>query len=98
MGPSQVQILSVSLRFLEKVSLSLLDFLWVPKGRFKWVPLRKGGLSWWLSAKESAKQEMQVWSLGREDPLEEEMATHSSIPTWDTPWTDKPGWLQSMGL
>ena len=33
-------------------------------------------------------QEMQVWSLGREDPLEEEMATHSSIPAWIIPWTD----------
>ena len=34
---------------------------------------------------------------GWEDPLEEEMATHSSIPTWEIPWTEKPGKLQSMG-
>ena len=33
-----------------------------------------------------------------EDPLEEEMATHSSILTWEIPWTEKPGRLQSMGL
>ena len=36
----------------------------------------------------SLPQEMQVRSLGREDPLEEEMATHSSIPAWIIPWTD----------
>ena len=38
----------------------------------------------------------EVLSLGQEDPLEEEMATHSSIPAWRIPWTEKPGWLQSM--
>ena len=35
--------------------------------------------------------------LGWEDPLEEEMATHSSIPAWEIPWTEEPGGLQSMG-
>ena len=39
---------------------------------------------------------MPVQSLGREDPLEEEMATHSSTPAWEIPWTEKPGGLQSM--
>ena len=42
-------------------------------------------------------QETQVQSLGQEDPLEREMATHSSILAWKTPWTEKPGGLQSMG-
>ena len=42
-------------------------------------------------------QETQVQSLGWEDPLEREMATHSSILAWKTPWTEKPGGLQSMG-
>ena len=37
-------------------------------------------------------------SLGREDPLEEEMATHSSILAWEIPWTEEPGGLQSKGL
>ena len=37
-----------------------------------------------------------VRSLGREDPLEEEMATHSSILAWKIPWTGEPGRLQSM--
>ena len=46
-------------------------------------------------------QEMQIQSLdslGREDPLEKEMATHSSILDWKIPWTEEPGRLQAMGL
>ena len=42
-------------------------------------------------------QEIWVQSLGREDPLEEEMATHSSILAWEIPRTEEPGRLQSMG-
>ena len=41
-------------------------------------------------------QEMWVLYLGQEDPLEEKMATHSSILAWEIPWTKKPGGLQSM--
>ena len=44
-----------------------------------------------------AMQETWVQSLGQEDPLEEEMATHSSILAWTIPWTEEPGGLQSMG-
>ena len=44
-----------------------------------------------------AKQETQAQSLDREDPLEEEMATHSSILAWEIPWIEEPGGLQSMG-
>ena len=44
-----------------------------------------------------AVQETQVQSLGREDPLEKGMATHSSILAWRIPWTEEPGGLQSMG-
>ena len=44
-----------------------------------------------------AVQETWVQSLGWEDPLEKEMATHSSILGWRTPWTEEPGGLQSMG-
>ena len=40
---------------------------------------------------------MRVWSLGREDPLEKGMATHSSILAWRIPWTEEPGGLQSIG-
>ena len=38
-----------------------------------------------------------VRSLGQEDPLEKEMAIHSSTIAWKIPWTEEPGWLQSMG-
>ena len=53
-------------------------------------------LSWCLSGKEFTcnagdLQETQVQSLGREDPLEKEMATHSSILSWEIPWTGEPG-------
>ena len=44
-----------------------------------------------------AVQETQVRSLGWEDPLKKEMATHSSVLAWETPWTEKPGGLQPMG-
>ena len=45
-----------------------------------------------------ANAEIQLWSLGWEDPLEQEMASHSSILAWRIPWTEKPGGLQSMKL
>ena len=45
-----------------------------------------------------AVQDTGVRSLGREDPLEKEMATHSSILAWKISWTVEPGGLQSMGL
>ena len=44
-----------------------------------------------------AMQETQVHSQGEEDPLEESMATYSSILAWEIPWTDEPGRLRSMG-
>ena len=43
-------------------------------------------------------QETWVQSLGQEDPMEKEMATHSSILAWEIPWTEEPGGLQSTGL
>ena len=45
-----------------------------------------------------AMQETQVQSLGREDPLEKGMATHSSILAWRSPWPEELGQLQSIGL
>ena len=60
------------------------------------------GTSWgsprWLSDKESTCQGRGCGSLGWEDPLEEEMETHSSILVWKIPWTEEPGRLLSMGL
>ena len=45
----------------------------------------------------TAMRETWVQSLGREDPLEKEMATHSSTLAWKIPWTEEPGRLRSMG-
>ena len=44
-----------------------------------------------------AVQEIQIWSLCQEDPLEKGMATHCSILAWRIPWTEDSGGLQSMG-
>ena len=43
-------------------------------------------------------QEMQTWSLGWEDPLQEEMVTHSSILDWEIPWTEEPGGATVHGV
>ena len=55
-------------------------------------------MAWWvknlLTMQET--QETRVLSLGQEDPLEVEMATHSSILAWEIPWTEEPSGLQSM--
>ena len=45
-----------------------------------------------------AMRETRVWSLGREDPLEKEMATHSSTIAWKIPWMEEPDRLQSVDL
>ena len=56
------------------------------------------GLPRWLTGKEPTCQSRRRGSsLGQEDPLEKEMATHSSILAWGIPWTEKPGELQFMG-
>ena len=53
------------------------------------------GLPWWLSGRESARQETQVQSLGWEDLLVEEMATHSSIHPWENP-LDRGAWQATV--
>ena len=55
------------------------------------------GLPWWLGGKDSVRNAGDR-SLGWEDPLEEDMVTHSSILAWKIPWTEEPGGLQSMSL
>ena len=56
------------------------------------------GLPWWLSVKnQPATWETWVQSLGWEEPLEKEVATHSSVFAWRIPWTEEPGGLQTMG-
>ena len=70
------------------------------------LPENEAGLPTWCSGRESAcqcrrcrrRRRQWVLSLGWEDSLEEEMATHSSIRAWNIPWMEEPGGLQSMGL
>ena len=50
------------------------------------------------SVAQPAMRETWVWSLGQEDPLKKEMATHSIILAWEIPWTEEPGGPQSKGL
>ena len=68
---------------------------------FLHLPVGIGTCPVWFSGKESACSagvaETWVQSLGREDPLEKEMATHSSILAWRILWTEEPGGLQSTG-
>ena len=76
-----------------------------PKGNQPWNSLEGlmlklqyfGHLMQKTKSLEKSDAGMQVWSLGWEDPLEKEMATHSSILAWRTPWTEEPGGIQSMG-
>ena len=66
--------------------------------QYKYIAYISMGLLRWHNGKESAcnaedLQDIRVWSLGQEDSLEEEMATHSSILAWEIPWTEEPGGL-----
>ena len=61
------------------------------------IPWGEGSLAAQMVKSLSATQETRVQSLGREDPLEKEMATQSSILAWRIPWTEEAGGLQSMG-
>ena len=92
---------------LKKAFLSLLAILW--NSMFSWrylslspllfTSLLSSGLPWWLKKVKRllTLQETRVQSLGQEDPLEKEMATHSSTLAWRIPWTEESGGLQSMG-
>ena len=61
------------------------------------IKIRKGFPSGSTVKNLPAIQEMQVQSLGQEEPLEKGMETHSSILAWRIPWSEEPGGLQSMG-
>ena len=70
---------------------------------YKWGPFFMVSVMQTLLVAQTVKclptmRETQFQSLGREDPLEKEMATHSSILAWKIPWMEEPGRLQSMGL
>ena len=80
-------------RGLQHTKLPVLHYL----SEFTQTQVHWGFLSWQricLPIQEA--QEMWIWSLGWEDSLEKEMATHSNILAWKIPWTEEPGWLQSI--
>ena len=77
------------IRFCSRMSYRKLQFRWEIV-----ILMRIGGS---VDKESPAVQETWVWSLGQEDPLEEEMATYSSILAGSIPWTEEPGGLQSMG-
>ena len=64
---------------------------------FKDLVIIKQGFSRGSAVKNACSAKTQVRSLGWKDPLEKEMATHSSVLAWEIPWTQEPGGLQSMG-
>ena len=80
--------------------------LFIALWKLKWEenPKKRGYMYTWVSLMAQlvknlpAMRETRVQSLGWEDPLEKEMATHSSILAWRIQWTEEPGGLQSMGL
>ena len=60
------------------------------------LPLLAGWLPLWPISKESTCQCRRLQSLGWEDPLEEELATRSSVLAWEIPWTEEPGGILSV--
>ena len=66
-------------------------------GKMKWQPAMSDCLVAQWVKNLPAVQESWVWSLGWENPLEKQMATHSSILAWKISWTEEPGGVQSMG-
>ena len=71
-------------------------------GGIRSMGLQRGGYGWTSLVAQTIKHMSTMWetwvrSLGREDPLEKEMAIHSRTIAWKIPWTEEPGRLQSMG-
>ena len=79
----------------QRVSTVLSDFTFT--FTLSIVPVIRASLVTKMVKYPPAVQETRVQSLGQEDPLEKEMATHSSTLAWRIPWTEEPGGLQSMG-
>ena len=81
-------------------SFMALDFVFVFQVSFlkTFKDIKRISLLAWTIKRLSTMWETQVRSLGREDTLEKEMATHSSTIAWKIPWMEEPGSLQPMGL
>ena len=101
-----------SLQYGNTQSKSAFWYFWVMSSGLKWTRITWSKLvpfqseisnysrasqvaQWWRIC--LPRQEMWVWSLGQEDPLEKELATHSNILAWEISWKDESGGLQSMG-
>ena len=80
-----------------KYAFKCISFQLLIPSSFKVLMLSRVSLVAQLVNNLPAMQETWVQTLGQEDPLEKEMATHSSIPAWRIPCTEEPGGLQSMG-
>ena len=79
------------------ITLILLNFFWGQRLRLVSTPRCCFPMTQMVKH-QPAMWETQVCSLGREDPLEKEMATHSSALAWKIPWAEQPSRLQSMGF
>ena len=93
----EIKLLSSSLSDEPRVLGKSLCWVWDGLDWIDFTLLTKP-LVVWMVKNLPTMQETRVWSLGQEDPLEEEMITHSSILAWRISWTEEPGRLQSMGL
>ena len=90
-------MVSLALLFF-KIVLTIWDLLWFHTDfRIVFSSSVKYSMGILIGIYLPAMRETWVWSLGREDPLEKEMAAHSSTFAWKIPWTEEPGRLQSMG-
>ena len=78
-------------------TIHLPNFAFISDFRFSWGTMPRTSLVTQMVNHLSTMQETRVQSLGQEDPLEKEMAIHSSTLAWKIPWTEEPGRLQSMG-
>ena len=70
----------------------------VPGGEFNWREKEDTGLKHLHGGSDGKESAFKFQSLGREDPLEKEMATHSNVLAWEISWMEEPRKLQSMGL
>ena len=94
-GPRGPSSSSWSQNYFHNATEALLAFLHVLA--FSLMIWKQRGLLWWLRGKEPPAKAVRDLIPGWEDPLKKGMATHSSIPAWEMPWTEEPGRLQSRG-
>ena len=98
----KILIVKIRILFYELLRIRRLKILWRrPFWYFTWFVLHNKERRWAFLVAQmvnnlTASWQTWVWTLGQEDPLEKELATHSSILAWKIPWTEEPGRLQSI--